>query len=173
MDKKLFASFSTLVMPAHNFPRHSPLLSDITWVLHRTLSKSGQKCRQHGQKIICAIQYTRAARYTTSRDTQGCSMTLAMSCTELYPYLSRIWERRTECHSHPYVTRDCDSTDFHETRACSNFRTELFIKFHENPTNGLDDATGYKGTDGRTDSLSDFVTTLGIFLRTSQIMSRN
>jgi hypothetical protein len=49
--------------------------------------------------------------------------------------------------------RDCDSADFHETRACSNFRIEPFIKFHENLTYGLDDDRGYKGTDGRTDVL--------------------
>ena len=36
-DKKLFAPFSILQLPVHNFPRHSELLSHIGHGLHRTL----------------------------------------------------------------------------------------------------------------------------------------
>ena len=85
-----------------------------------------------------------------------------MYCTGFYPNLSRIWKRRTEFYSRSYVKRDCESADFHETRACLTLRKEPLIKFHENPTNGLDDDTGHK----RTDRLTDVASTLVVFLLT-------
>ena len=50
---------AVFIAPLHKTQNHS--IHVYRCALHPTLSKSGQKCRQHGQKIICAIQYTSAA----------------------------------------------------------------------------------------------------------------
>jgi hypothetical protein len=85
-----------------------------------------------------------------------------MSCTEVYTDLSRICKGLAKFQFRPYVKRDCNNADFHETRTCSTFLKEPFIKLHENPTNGLIDDTGQRRTDG----LTDLISTLRVFLLT-------
>jgi hypothetical protein len=49
-----------------------------------------------------------------------------------------MYKNWTTFNLRPQVKYDCHRTDFHETRAFSNFlKNNFYLEFHENPTNGL------------------------------------